>query len=148
MIKKSHQFRLFIAIAFFCFLLSSVFEIYKRARIDIDGIIISRTFICIGEYKNRCYANYTIQSLEDNTRNVYNAWENDYSLSVNMNEGSYISKNKWDLGYSVDKVYRLDFPLKIYLIMIAVEIIIFLQGIILLPSMLRILTSREYWTSK
>ena len=65
-----------------------------------------------------------------------------------MNEGSYISKNKWDLGYSVDKVYRLDFPLKIYLIMIAVEIIIFLQGIILLPSMLRILTSREYWTSK
>lgn len=86
--------------------------VYARLSIDIQGIIVSRTSL-ISPFNGNEFTDYCIQQV-DGTPLVYQANETDYSLARDMPAGTFVSKLKWRLDYSVGGTEMDDFPKVFY----------------------------------
>ena len=113
----------------------AISEILQRAQIDLDGQITAARTECEQPYNNRCVTYYTLQA-SDGSQIGYAAGPNDHSLQRDLPVGTWISKHKWDMRYSLDGQRVADFPSRFY-----VGVIVF--GALVSPIGLRVLSERR-----
>ena len=88
-------------------------EIYQRADVVLNGVIVSSKTYCVQPYNNRCDTEYVVES-QDHARIAYVAGPTDASLKRRLPAGTQIRKDKWSLAYFVNGKKVDDFPIKFY----------------------------------
>jgi hypothetical protein len=88
-------------------------EIYQRADIDLNGIIVSADTSCMQPYNNRCGTIYVVKS-RDGSRHTYIAGPTDQALPRRLPVGTVVVKDKWALSYSLNGREIRDFPIIFY----------------------------------
>jgi hypothetical protein len=94
--------------------LMSCSEIYGRALIEIDGIIINKEVVCQQPNNNRCVTNYLLRPVFGESQSSYSAGPTDQSLSRDLPVGTKLKKKKWGLNYEIDGKVVDDFPIFFY----------------------------------
>lgn len=88
-------------------------EIYQRANVVLNGVIVTSKTDCVQPYNNRCATEYVVESA-DHAHVVYVAGPTDASLRRRLPVGTRIRKDKWSLTYFVNGKKVDDFPTRFY----------------------------------
>jgi|ERR1035441_305207 hypothetical protein len=91
----------------------AISSILERAEIDVDGQVIWAETTCDQPYNNRCVTRYVLRT-RTGSEVIYAAMPGDSSLARRLPIGTWITKHKWDISYSVDGKRIDDFPLRFY----------------------------------
>jgi len=84
-------------------------EIYQRAVIELNGVVVSSQTSCVQPQNNRCATTYVVEG-PDKSRTTYIAGPTDKALSRQLPVGTMIAKKKWALAYSINGQRINDFP--------------------------------------
>ncbi|MFS2035285.1 hypothetical protein ACEN8I_14790 [Polaromonas sp. CT11-55] len=95
-------------------------EIYGRASIEADGLIVGREVVCQQPKNNRCATNYLLKRTADNSLYSYSAGPVDQSLSSELGVGASVRKQRWHLKYEVNGKEVDDFPVLFYVSLLAI----------------------------
>jgi hypothetical protein len=91
----------------------AISSILERAEIEVDGQVISAETTCEQPYNNRCVTRYVLRT-RTGSQVLYAAGPGDSSLQRRLPIGTWITKHKWDISYSIDGKRIDDFPLRFY----------------------------------
>ncbi|MBC3883806.1 hypothetical protein [Undibacterium griseum] len=95
--------------------LMSISEIYGRASIEIDGVVINQEVVCQQPSNNRCVTNYLIKKNSVESQIIYSAGPTDQSLPRNLPVGAELKKEKWKLKFELNGKIINDFPIDFYI---------------------------------
>jgi hypothetical protein len=84
-------------------------EIFQRAKIDLNGKVISSETSCVQPLNNRCATEYVVEAASGD-RKTYIAGPTDKALRQLLPVGTVVVKEKWSLSYAVNGVQINDFP--------------------------------------
>lgn len=89
-------------------------EIYERAALQVNALIVGREVVCQQPKNNRCVTNYSLKDTADNSLHTYSAGPTEQALSTELKIGSSINKQRWYLSYEVNGKEVDDFPTLFY----------------------------------
>ena len=84
-------------------------EMFQRAKIDLNGRVISSESSCVQPLNNRCATEYVVETTSGD-RKTYIAGPTDKALRRGLPVGTIVVKEKWSLSYAVNGVEINDFP--------------------------------------
>ena len=90
--------------------------ISQRLFIKAEGVVVDKEVQCAKPLNNRCKSIYTL-AFEDGFQN-YTAGPNDHSLSREIQIGSELRKNQWEIDYKIDNDLVNDFPSIFYAVIL------------------------------
>lgn len=61
-------------------ILMSIYEVYGRAEIEVDGVIIKSEIVCQQPNNNRCVTNYLVKQILGERQTIFSAGPTDLSL--------------------------------------------------------------------
>src|SRR5581483_2119336 len=88
-------------------------EIFDRAAVDLNGVIVRSDTGCVQPYNNRCSTVYVVKDSKG-ISTTYIAGPTDKALRRRLPVGTIIVKPKWRLAYTVNGVRIDDFPISFY----------------------------------
>ena len=89
-------------------------ELYGRATIELNGVVVSSDTSCMQPWSNRCATKYVIEAA-DHSKALYIAGPSDDSLRRRLPVGTELVKEKWKFWYLVNGQRIDDFGLTGYL---------------------------------
>ena len=89
-------------------------EIYERAALQVDGLIVGREVVCQQPKNNRCVTNYSLKHTANNSLYTYSAGPTEQALSSELGVGTFVNKQRWHLSYEVNRKEVDDFPVLFY----------------------------------
>jgi len=94
--------------------------VYGRLMIDVSGVVIDAQH---GTSYGRPHTYYTVRKANGEVT-TFISGPSDASLHE-IPIGAEVEKKKWDIGYSLDHIYQLRFPLHFYggLVVVAIVLI-------------------------
>lgn len=106
-------------------ILMSIYEVYGRAEIEVDGVIIKSEIVCQQPNNNRCVTNYLVKQILGERQTIFSAGPTDLSLPRDLPIGTALKKEKWKLNYELNGKTINDFPVYSYVGMFVIGIISF-----------------------
>src|ERR1017187_5142 len=79
----------------------AISSILERAEIEVDGQVIWAETTCDQPYNNRCVTRYVLRT-RTGSQVLYAAKPGDSSLPRRLPSGTWITKHKWDISYSIN----------------------------------------------
>lgn len=95
-------------------------EIYERASIEIDGLIVGSEVVCQQPKNNRCVTKYQFKGVVDKAQFEYSAGPTESSLPHDLAMGASVKKHRWELTYEIDGKPVDDFPTLFYVGLVAI----------------------------
>jgi len=88
-------------------------EIYQRATLEADGLVVSSQIDCMQPQNNRCDTVYVVEGL-NHSRTTIVGGSSDAALHMQLPVGASLVKRGWSIDYFVNGQRVGDFPMISY----------------------------------